>query len=52
MNLMCGRFDDLPLCSFGIITCKFIEKDKLMFEILIPQIRNFIDDKSFQNWIV
>lgn len=51
-NLMNGNFDDLPLCPFGIVSCKFIEKDKLMIEELIPEIQSLLVNKSFQNWII
>lgn len=30
INLMNGNSDALPLCPFGIITCKFIDKGKLI----------------------
>lgn len=52
INLMNGNSDALPLCPFGIITCKFIEKDKLMIEELIPEIQSLLDNESFQNKIV
>ena len=51
-NLMNGNSDALPLCSFDIITCKFIDKDKLMIEELIPEIQSLLKDESFQNRIV
>ena len=52
MNLMNGNFDALPSCPFGIIACKFLDKNKLMIEELIPEIQNLLDDESCQNWIV
>ena len=51
-NLMNGKFDAFPLCTFDIITCKFIEKDKLVIEKLIPEIQSLLDNESFQNRIV
>jgi len=52
INMMNGNSNALPLCPFGIITCKFIEKNKIMIEELIPEIQNLLDNESFQNWIV
>ena len=52
INLMNGNSDALPLCPFGIITCKFIDKDKLIIEELIPEIQSLLDNESFQNRIV
>ena len=51
-DLMNGNLDTLPLCPFGIIDYKFIEKDKLMFEKLIPEIQSLLENESFQKWIV
>jgi hypothetical protein len=52
MNIMNGNSDTLSSCPFGIITCKFIEKDKLMIEELIPEIQSLLKNESFQNRIV
>lgn len=50
LNLM--NNDEVPLCPFDIITCNFIDKDKIVFEELIPEIKKLINDDSFQSRIV
>jgi len=52
MNSMSGKYNEVSSCNFGIITCKFIEKDKIILGKLIPKIKGLIEDKSFQNGIV
>lgn len=46
-----GEFDKLPLCSFGITTCKFLEQDENIINT-IEDIKKITLNSSFKNKII